>query len=86
LAVTEVGKVGPPDMRVLCGLFDLTPAEARVARGIASAQTPEAVAQSIGISVETARSHLKRIMLKTGTTRQAELVLLLSGLKAPGRG
>lgn len=86
LAVTEVGKVGPPDMRVLCGLFDLTPAEARVARGIAAAQTPEAVAQSIGISVETARSHLKRIMLKTGTTRQAELVLLLSGLRAPGRG
>ncbi|MFB9951373.1 helix-turn-helix transcriptional regulator [Rhizobium puerariae] len=84
LAVTEVGKVGPPDMRVLCGLFDLTPAEARVARGIAMAQTPETVAASLGVSLETVRSHLKRIMGKTGTTRQAELVLLLSGLSAPG--
>ncbi len=83
LAVTEVGQVGPPDMRVLCGLFDLTPAEARVAKGIAMAQTPEMVATSLGVSVETVRSHLKRIMHKTGTTRQAELVLLLSGLAPP---
>lgn len=83
LAVTEVGKVGSPDMRVLCGLFDLTPAEARVARGIAMAQTPETVAASLGVSLETVRSHLKRIMSKTGTTRQAELVLLLAGLSAP---
>lgn len=86
LAVTEVGKVGAPDMRVLSGLFDLTPAEARVARGIALAQTPEMIAASLGISLETARSHLKRIMQKTGTTRQAELVLLLSGLSAPTFG
>lgn len=86
LAVTQVGQVGPPDMRVLCGLFDLTPAEAKVARGIAMAQTPEMVAASLNISLETARSHLKRIMQKTGTTRQAELVLLLSGLNAPGVG
>jgi DNA-binding CsgD family transcriptional regulator len=86
LAVTQVGQVGPPDMRVLCGLFDLTPAEARVARGIAMAQTPEMVAAALGVSLETARSHLKRIMQKTGTTRQAELVLLLSSLNAPGMG
>ncbi|MGE7367980.1 helix-turn-helix transcriptional regulator [Neorhizobium sp. NPDC001467] len=86
LAVTEVAQVGPPDMRVLCGLFDLTPAEARVARGMALAQTPEMVAAALGVSVETARSHLKRIMRKTGTTRQAELVLLLSGLSTPGTG
>jgi DNA-binding CsgD family transcriptional regulator len=86
LAVTQVGQVGPPDMRVLCGLFDLTPAEAKVAHGIAMAHTPEMVAASLGISLETARSHLKRIMLKTGTTRQAELVLLLAGLNAPGMG
>jgi DNA-binding CsgD family transcriptional regulator len=86
LAVTQVGQVGPPDMRVLCGLFDLTPAEARVARGIAMAQTPEMIAAALGISLETVRSHLKKIMLKTGTARQAELVLLLSGLHAPSFG
>ncbi len=86
LCVTQVGQVGPPDMRVLCGLFDLTPAEAKVARGIAMAHTPEMVAASLNISLETARSHLKRIMQKTGTTRQPELVLLLSGLSPPGFG
>ncbi|MBW6421243.1 LuxR C-terminal-related transcriptional regulator [Rhizobium sp. XQZ8] len=86
LAVTQVGQLGPPDMRVLCGLFDLTPAEARVARAVAIAQTPEMIAATLGISLETARSHLKKIMQKTGTTRQAELVLLLSGLAAPSFG
>ncbi|CLQ37728.1 LuxR family transcriptional regulator [Mycobacterium tuberculosis] len=44
------------------------------------------MAANLGISIQTARSHLKRIMQKTGTTRQAELVLLLSGLSALGDG
>lgn len=77
-------------MRLLCGLSDLTPARPRVARGIASARPPEAVARSVGISVKTARLHLKRIMLKTGPTRKAKLLLLLlllrSGLRPPGKG
>jgi DNA-binding CsgD family transcriptional regulator len=74
-------------MRLLCGLSDLTPARPRVARGIASARPPEAVARSVGISVKTARLHLKRIMLKTGPTRKAKLLLLLlrSGLRPPGK-
>ncbi len=75
--------------RRTCGCsaaFSTTPAEARVARGIAIAQTPEMIAATLGISLETARSHLKKIMQKTGTTRQAELVLLLSGLNAPSVG
>jgi DNA-binding CsgD family transcriptional regulator len=36
-----------------------------------------AAAGIMGISFETARSHLKRIFLKTGTSRQAELLMLI---------
>jgi DNA-binding CsgD family transcriptional regulator len=83
LVVTEVGAVGPPDMRVLAGLFDMTPAEVRIAREIATGKSVEQIAAAGGNSTETVRTHLKRIMSKTGTRRQGELIQLLLGLSAP---
>jgi DNA-binding CsgD family transcriptional regulator len=80
LIATPVGVAGPPDMRVLSGLFDLTPGEARVARELASGASLEAVSIKLGLKLETVRSYLKRIFLKTGTRRQAELTRMLSGL------
>ncbi|MFB2550347.1 helix-turn-helix transcriptional regulator [Ensifer soli] len=80
LIVTPVGAVGPPDLRVISGLFDLTAAEARVAREIAIGTSIDAAAQKLGIARETVRTNLKRIFMKTGTGRQSELVMLLSGL------
>ena len=87
MIATPVGEVGPPDMRVLCGLFDLTPAEAKLAREVAVGASMETAAATLGLSIETVRTYLKRVMAKTGTRRQAELAVLLSGLtvlpKAP---
>ncbi|MCV9997545.1 helix-turn-helix transcriptional regulator [Pararhizobium sp. YC-54] len=80
LIATPVGQAGPPDMRVLSGLFDLTPGEARVARELALGASLEAVSIKLGLKLETIRTYLKRIFLKTGTRRQAELTRLLSGL------
>ncbi|KQY19315.1 helix-turn-helix transcriptional regulator [Rhizobium sp. Root483D2] len=80
LIATPVGQAGPPDMRVLSGLFDLTPGEARVARELASGVSLEAVSIKLGLKLETVRTYLKRIFLKTGTRRQAELTYMLSGL------
>ena len=86
LIATPVGVVGPPEMRVLCGLFDLTPAEARLAREVAVGASMETAAATLGLSIETVRTYLKRVMAKTGTRRQAELAVLLSGLtRLPGR-
>jgi DNA-binding CsgD family transcriptional regulator len=64
---------------VLQGLFDLSPAEAKVARAVAAAKTIDALSQSLKLSKETIRSQLKAVFAKTGVTRQAELVALLSG-------
>jgi DNA-binding CsgD family transcriptional regulator len=80
LIATPVGVAGAPDMRVLSGLFDLTPGEARVARELASGASLEAVAIKLGLKLETVRTYLKRIFQKTGTRRQAELTRMLSGL------
>jgi DNA-binding CsgD family transcriptional regulator/PAS domain-containing protein len=58
-------------------LFDLTPAEAAVARRLTSGLSLEDVAASLDISRNTARAHLRSIFSKSGITRQTELVRLM---------
>lgn len=79
---TPVTAPSAPLTEVLTGLFDLTPAEAKIARGISVGRSVEDLAASYGISRETVRSQLKSLMMKTGTSRQVELAVLLSGFRA----
>lgn len=65
---------------LLAKMFDLTPAEAKLAVLAAQGKSPESIAQNFGISVVTARNQLKAVLFKTGSHRQAELVALLSKL------
>lgn len=58
-------------------LFGLTGTEAAVASLLAEGHSVEEVAIAQGVSLNTTRTHLKSILLKTGTNRQAELVALL---------
>jgi len=76
---TPLAAPASPDIGLLCGLFDLTPAEDRVARAFAEGHSVESSAAALSISPETVRTQLKRVMAKTGTSRQAELVQLLAG-------
>ena len=84
LVVTPVARGNLPGLSVLEGLFDLTAAEARVARAIANCRTVEQIATESGTSPQTVRSQLKGVMAKTGVGRQAELVGLLAGAALPG--
>ena len=59
--------------------FCLTPAEVKIALGIADGKTLATVAEERGVSVSTVRTQLKSVFVKTGTHRQAELVALLVG-------
>jgi DNA-binding CsgD family transcriptional regulator len=70
-----------PNPEILRGLFGLSPAEARVARGIATRQTIDVIADRCGVSRETVRSQLKTVLAKTGTKRQVDLAVLLAGLR-----
>jgi DNA-binding CsgD family transcriptional regulator len=83
LVITPVTAPRAPLTEVLTGLFDLTPAEVRVARGIAQGQTLEEICTALGLSRETVRTQLKSVLAKTGTSRQTELALLLSGTSTP---
>jgi DNA-binding CsgD family transcriptional regulator len=83
LVVTPVGRAAVPSAAVVKALFDLTPAEARVACGIGEAKSIESLAAQLGVSRETVRVQLKAVLAKTGLNRQAELARLLSGLALP---
>lgn len=69
-----------PSADIIAALFDLTPAEARVARGIAKGLSPAEVSRQLNLSYETVRTQLKRVFAKTSTKRQNELALLISKL------
>ncbi len=79
LVLTAVVAPDAPLTEMLHGLFDLTPAEARVARGLAAGLSIEEISLRAAISRETVRTQLKGVMAKTATTRQADLVRLLAG-------
>lgn len=59
-------------------LFGFTRSEAVIARDLASGLSLDDVAEQRGIGAATARSHLKRILSKTNTHRQAEAVALIA--------
>lgn len=79
LVLTAVVAPNAPLTEMLHGLFDLTPAEARVARGLATGLSIEEISLKSATSRETVRTQLKGVMAKTATTRQADLVRLLAG-------
>jgi len=66
--------------RFLSSHFKLTPAEDRIAYGIACGETLATIAEMSGIAITTAKTHLQAVFVKTGTHRQAELAVLLARL------
>jgi DNA-binding CsgD family transcriptional regulator len=78
IVLTPVLPQGAPNGEVLQGLFDLTPAEARVARGIGEGFSVDAIAEKFELSRETVRTQLKAVLAKTGLGRQIDLAALLA--------
>ena len=87
LVITAVARPQIASAQVIQGLFDLTPAEAKVARGIAAGKTVDDLANEAGLAVGTVRQQLKSVFSKTGVSRQTELVAVLIGsaLASPGK-
>lgn len=75
--------VSDPTARPIAGpevleeLYQLTHSEAELVRLLAAGLSLEEAAESRGVSLNTARSHLKHAFAKTGTSRQGELVRLV---------
>lgn len=65
------------NLSLLREVFSLTPAESRVVGGLVMGRTVEEIASDARISADTVRTHVKRVLSKTSTRRQAELISLV---------
>ena len=86
-AVAAVFIGAPPDAQdgadAMAAAFGLTPAETKVLASLFGGRTLNETAAALGITRPTAKTHLEHIFLKTGVTRQAELMRLWTGLISP---
>ncbi len=74
---------------ILRAMYSLSESETQLAVALINGQTLDAFAEQRGVKMSTARSQLSSLLLKTGTTRQPELVARLASLpplNSPGEG
>jgi DNA-binding CsgD family transcriptional regulator len=78
LFIVDPDRQPPQSHGLLREAFGLTRTEAEIARRLASGASIEEIAAATHTSVGTARNHVKRVLAKTRTSRQAELVALIA--------
>jgi DNA-binding CsgD family transcriptional regulator len=81
LAFVPLNQPGLPFAALVRQLYDLTPAEARTAEALMQGLSASDIASRDGRKLETARSHIKNVLGKTGLARQSELVAKFSSLR-----
>ena len=62
----------------LIGLYGFSPRQAELVSLLLAGNSLPMIAQHLGISQETARTHLRRVFAKTGVTSQIELVRMIA--------
>jgi DNA-binding CsgD family transcriptional regulator len=82
LLVSDMEK-RPPEIsaKTLARVFALTASEAALVVNLCKEIPLPDVADAMNISFETARTHLKHVLSKTGTRRQQELLMLVQRLR-----
>jgi DNA-binding CsgD family transcriptional regulator len=70
-------------VELIRSLFDLTSAEARVARSLATGATVQDIARQGQVSPNTVRTQVRSVLSKTGFARQSEVVAMLTGIWTP---
>jgi DNA-binding CsgD family transcriptional regulator len=70
----------PPPIESIAKLYKLTASEIRVLDAVLKVSGIKAMADMLGVSQATVRTHLHNVFRKTGTGRQSELVKLVAGI------
>lgn len=84
LLLTPVILPQAPPVELVQSLFDLTAAEARVARSLARGKTVDDIASDGGVSPNTIRAQVRAVLEKTGCNRQVDVVALLTAISSVG--
>ena len=77
----NLGLASPPE--AIANEFKLTPRELRMLFAIVEVGGVLEVAEVLGVSPETVKTHLGRLFEKTGASRQADLVKLVAAFSNP---
>jgi DNA-binding CsgD family transcriptional regulator len=75
LFVSDLAAEHDADLSLIASLYELTPAEMRLLEALVRGERVGEYAKQTGITLNTAKSHLKRLFIKTQTSRQSDLVL-----------
>jgi DNA-binding CsgD family transcriptional regulator len=78
LVLTAPGRSHSPSLALIQGLFDLAPAEAKLAQALSETETVKSAARRLDITEGTARTQLKSIFSKTGVHSQSQLLVMLN--------
>jgi DNA-binding CsgD family transcriptional regulator/PAS domain-containing protein len=81
--ITTHGASVPPALEVLSALSGMTSREARIALMIADGSAPNEAARTLGISINTVRTHIAKIFEKTGVSSQLGLAKFVGALSLP---
>lgn len=74
VVLTKPGQADSPAWTRLSERFELSAAEAGVLHGLVGGQTPDRIAAARGVSVNTVRTQIRRLLEKTGAASLADLV------------
>ena len=70
----------PPPLEAIAKIHKLTASEVRILDAMLKISGVKAIAEALGVSEGTVRTHLHNLFRKTGTQRQSDLVKLVAGL------
>jgi DNA-binding CsgD family transcriptional regulator len=73
----------PPAPEIIGRSYNLTPTELRVLLAIVEVGGVPEVAVALGLAETTVKTHLGRVFVKTGASRQADLVKIVAGFATP---
>jgi DNA-binding NarL/FixJ family response regulator len=73
----------PAPLEIVAKIYKLTPTELRVLQAVTEVSGVPSIADALGISQATVKTHLQHLFRKTGARSQIELIKLLAGHKIP---
>jgi DNA-binding CsgD family transcriptional regulator len=86
LFIRKVAMEAPSAPEIIARAYNLTPTELRVLLAIVEVGGVPETAVALGVAESTVKTHLGHLFVKTGASRQADLVKIVAGFATPLTG